>query len=185
MAAPALMMRHDLTLSRLYVNTRLECRRYGWDLSWKNARLLELEKLGIQPDAWLGVSHKGRTREAFLEFTAAMPNARELSGKLAGYHALWDRARQPVAVLWLTTSRGKANRLLGAIRKKDYRDYYFVGLIEAARSFLTAKMWLWGDAGESERDDMVQWLRPPATSHADTPRGEGMSAGADTPNRPA
>ena len=85
------------------------------------------------------------------------------------------------AVLWLTTSRSKANRLLEAIRKSEYRDCYFVGLIGDTRSFLTAGIWRWGDAQENERDDMVQWLRPPA----DTAHGEGMSAGADTPNRPA
>ena len=180
-ATPALMMRHELTLSRLYVNARLECRRYGWELAWKNTRLLELEKLGVQPDAWLEVSHGKSGRQAFLEFTSAMPNARELSGKLAGYQALWDLTRQAVAVLWLTTSGSKANRLVQAIRRSEYRDYFFVGLIGETSNFLTSSIWYWGDAKENERDDMVQWLRPPA----DAANGEGMSAGADTPNRPA
>ena len=179
-ATPALMMRHDLSLSRLYVNAQLECRRFCWELAWKNTRELELGGLGIQPDAWLEVSHGKKARQAYLEFTAAMPNAKELSGKLDGYHALWNRTREAIAVLWLTTSRGKANRLLGRIRRSEYRDY-FVGQVEEARSFLTACMWRWGDAQEDESDDMVQWLRPPA----DAANGLGMSAGADTPNRPA
>jgi hypothetical protein len=159
--APALMMRHELTVSRLYVEARLEAARHGWELDWRNARMLELESLGIQPDAWLQVSHRGNAREAFLEFTAAMPSAAELNGKLEGYQRLWERTQRPCAVLWFTTSRVKANRLLEGTRSSLFRDCFLVGLIEDARGFLTRPMWRWADADEEERDDVVQWLQPP------------------------
>ena len=116
---------------------------------------------GIQPDARLQVSHRGNAREAFLEFTAAMPGAGELKGKLEGYQRLWERTQQPCAVLWFTTSRAKANRLLEGTRSSLFRDCFLVGLIEDARGFLTRPMWRWADADEEERDDVVQWLQPP------------------------
>jgi hypothetical protein len=171
---PMLMMEHELTLARLYVNARLECAGYGWELTWKNARMLELEQLGMQPDAWLAVSSGDKGRQAFLEFTAAMPSASELSGKLERYQAYWERTQDPTAVLWLTTSKRKAQRLLEGIRGCPYRDYFLVGLIEDAGTFLTRRMWHWGDAprsGEAPGSDeegalneVVQWLQAPESA---------------------
>jgi hypothetical protein len=168
-ATPALMMEHELTLARLYVNARLECAHHGWELTWKNARMLELEKLGMQPDAWLSVGHGEKQRQAFLEFTAAMPSASELTGKLERYQAYWERTQDATAVLWLTTSKRKAQRLLEGIRGCPYRDYFLVGLIEDASLFLTRRMWLWGEdaldqEGSGAESGMVQWLQAPESA---------------------
>ena len=159
--APGLMMAHELALSELYVEARLEAEGYGWALVWRNARLLELEELGVQPDAWLQVRHGGRSQEAYLEMTAAMPAAVELAGKLEGYRALWERGGRSCAVLWLTGSSPHAARILRAVRRTAYGDCFLVGLIEEARRFLTRRMWRWGDAQHADGADMVQWLQPP------------------------
>jgi hypothetical protein len=160
-AAPALMMRHELTLARLYVEARLECAARGWELTWRNTRMLELERLGIEPDAWLGVGAGEGGQEAFVEFTAAMPGAAELANKLARYQAHWEGTRRPAAVLWLTTSRARAHRLLDAVRAVAYRDYFLVGLIEDTGRFITRPMWRWG-AGEGVWGDVVSWMQAPA-----------------------
>ncbi len=159
---PMLMMRHELTVSRLYVNACLESRRNGWEMSWKNARMLEGEELGIEPDAWLNLSRSGHCREAFIEFTAAMPSAAELKGKLERYQAHWERTHAASAVLWFTISRRKANALLEGIRRSPYRDCFLVGLIEDASAFLTAPIWRWGDATDGALHEMVSWIQPPA-----------------------
>jgi hypothetical protein len=160
-ATPALMMRHELTLARLYVEARLECAARGWELTWRNTRMLELERLGIEPDAWLGVGAGEGGQEAFVEFTAAMPGAAELANKLARYQAHWEGTRRPAAVLWLTTSRARAHRLLDAVRAVAYRDYFLVGLIEDTGRFITRPMWRWG-AGEGVWGDVVSWMQAPA-----------------------
>ena len=151
--APSLMLRHELTLSRLYVNARLECRECGWDMHWKNTRSLESERLGIEPDARIVVINGRKSKQAFIEFTAAMPSAKELRGKIEGYAAYWERTGSPMPVLWFTTSRSKINRLREGIQKSAYRDYFLVGSIEDAARFLSGRVWWW-----SEADDMIQWL---------------------------
>lgn len=160
-ATPALMMRHELTLSRLYVNARIECAAYGWQLQWKNTRMLEMEKLGIEPDAWIGLRGERDQRQAFLEFTAAMPSTSEMESKLTRYQAYWQKQEQALPVLWFTTSRSKANRLLESIRQSEYRDLFLVGQIEDASRFLTKPMWRWGDAEDGHLNDMLQWIQPP------------------------
>jgi hypothetical protein len=160
---PGLMMAHDLALSELYVGARLEAEGYGWTLVWRNARMLELEGLGVQPDAWLQVHHGGRSQEAYLEVTAAMPTAVELAGKLEGYRAYWERSKRPCAVLWLASAQPHATSILEAVRSGAYGDCFLVGLIEEARGFLTRRMWRWGDAQHADGADMVQWLQPPTT----------------------
>ena len=151
-----LMMDHDLTLAKLYVNARLECAGYGWAMRWRNTRLLELDKLGVQPDAWLEVGHGESNRAAYLEFTAAMPEEKELRGKIAGYEALWERAGTPTPVLWLTTTRHKRQALREATQKSGYRDCFLVGSIEDAGEMLTGEIWWWSEAPEG----MVQWIKP-------------------------
>jgi len=158
---PALMMRHELTLSRLYVNARLECRAHGWSMRWKNTRMLEMEKLGLEPDAWIGLSGRRGEREAYVEFTAAMPSQSEMAGKLGRYEDFWSARDKAVPVLWLSTSRAKTNRLLEAIRRSDYRDCFLVGQIEDAGRWLTGTIWRWGDAEDGQQNDMVQWVQPP------------------------
>lgn len=160
-ATPALMMRHELTLARLYVNARLESRQYGWEMTWKNTRMLEMERLGIEPDGWIGLIHGAKTREAYIEFTAALPSAAEMESKLARYQAHWEGTQRGIPVLWLTTAARKANWLLEKIRTSEYRDCYLVGLIEDAGSFLTQRMWRWGDAEDGHLNDMLQWIQPP------------------------
>ena len=151
--APSLMLRHELTLSKLYVNARLECRHHGWDMHWENTRILERERLGIEPDARIVVINGQKSKQAFIEFTAAMPSAKELADKIAAYEAYWERTERPVPVLWFTTSRNKINRLKEGVLKSVYRDYFLLGLIEDAAEFLTGPIWWW-----SEAEEMIQWL---------------------------
>ena len=168
--APNLMMRHELTLAWLYVRARLECARYGWNLCWKNTRMLEMLKLGLEPDAWIEVSHGEKRRQSYLEFTAVMPTPNDLAGKLARYEAHWEKAaaepasesaENPAVVLWLTTSRKKLGTLREAMRKSAYRDCFLLGLVENAGSledadsFLTGKMWWW-----SKAETKIQWIKP-------------------------
>ena len=155
-SSPHIMMRHELTLSRLYVNARLECARHGWSLRWSNTRMLELEALGVEPDARIEIGDGERSKAAFLEFTAAMPSADELRGKIARYEAYWERTKQPTAVLWLASSRAKVNRLRDGTAKSLYKDYFLHGSIEDARSFLTEAVWWW-----SESEDQVCFVSPP------------------------
>jgi hypothetical protein len=159
--APGLMMAHELALGELYVEARLEAEAYGWTLAWRNARMLELEGLGVQPDAGLLVSGATAQQEAYLEVTAVMPAAVELAGKLEGYQALWERSGRSCAVLWLTHSPPHAARILKAVRRSGYGDCFLVGLIEEARGFLTRRMWRWGDARSGDGADMVQWIQSP------------------------
>ena len=155
--APVLMMAHELTLSRIYVNARLECALYGWTLQWRNTRTLELLRLGVEPDAWLRVSHGNRSLEAYLEFTAVMPTQAELRKKIEGYVTLWSSQPEATPVLWFTTSRSKVNLLLRAVAESEYGDYFLVGLVEDAGQFLSGRIWCWG-----ESEGMIQWIKPPS-----------------------
>jgi len=155
-SAPILMMEHELTLSRLYVAARLECAQYDWKLRWRNARMLEVLKIGIQPDAWIEVSGSRGSQAAYIEFTAVMPTKPELASKVARYEAHWEAQDTPTPVLWLTTSLNKLDMLRQAIVHSTYRDYFLRGLIEDANEFLTRQMWRW-----SESEEMVQWIKPP------------------------
>ena len=151
---PMMFMQHELTISRLYVNAQLESRQLGIGLEWKNARMLELEKLGVQPDAWIQVQRGVKSKQAFLEFTAAFPTVAELRGKLAAYEELFLRS-QPVQVLWFTTSPAKATRLKACIREVDWHDYFCVALIDEASHFLTRPIWWWSESSEAAR-----WISP-------------------------
>jgi hypothetical protein len=155
-SAPLLMMAHELTLARLYVAAHLQCAQYGWQLRWRNARMLELLKLGIQPDGWLEVSGAQRSQQAYIEFTAVMPTRLELASKVAHYEAYWQTQETPTPVLWLTTSRSKLNLLRQAIGHSSYQDYFLRGLLDEAGAFLTQRMWCW-----SESEEMIPWIRPP------------------------
>ena len=112
--------------------------------------------LGVQPDAWLEVRQGESARAAYLEFTAAMPDAKELQGKIVGYEALWERTGAPAPVLWLTTTRHKVNALREATQRSSYRDCFLVGSIESASAMLTGEIWRWSEAPEG----MVQWIKP-------------------------
>ena len=120
-----------------------------------------LQYVGLRFDN-LGIPKGVTITQAYIEFTAVMPDRRELEAKIAGYQALWDRTDEAVPVLWFTTSRNKANRLREAAEKCDYRDCFLIGLLEDARGFLTRQMWRWSEAP----GEMVQWIKPPAgTAH--------------------
>jgi hypothetical protein len=151
--APILMMNHELTLSTLYVNAVLECRKYGLHFRWKNTRMLELDRLGVQPDAYVMVEGTQK-HEAFIEFTAVMPSRSEMKRKLEGYEGLLKA--HPVPVLWLTTSRNKLTQLRQAVLKCYHKDYFALGLIDEAGEFLTKKMWWW-----SASDEPVEFIKAP------------------------
>jgi hypothetical protein len=152
-----LQIRHDLTLSRLYVNARLECREHGWEMGWSNARVLELEKLGVQPDARITVSRGEKIKQAFIEFTNEPPKEAEMEGKLRGYEQYFDNV-MPTVVLWFTTSQNKANQIIKATQGYPYRSYVLVGLVEDASQFISRPIWRW-----SEAETKVQWIKPVET----------------------
>ena len=152
--APMLMMNHELTLSSLYVKAALECREQSWSFRWKNTRMLELEQLGIEPDAYLCVGGPSQTHEAFVEFTGVVPTRTEMKHKLERYEAFLEE-KEPIPVLWLTTSRNKLMSLRRSILKSTYTDYFVLGLVEDASGFLTRRMWWW-----SESVEPVQFIVP-------------------------
>ena len=152
--APMLMMHHELALSELYVSTALECRQHGYRLQWKNTRMLELEGLGIQPDAYLRVEGPSRSQTAYLEYTAVMPTRSELAGKLDRYQACF-KARGPVMVLWLANSAKKLEHLQAAVREHPCEDWFLFGLIQEARQPLTGAIWR-----HAEGDELVRLVAP-------------------------
>ena len=163
--APHLMMRHELTLARLYVNARLECGTYGLSMHWKNTRMLELMSLGFQPDAFLAIRCQEIERAAFIEFSAAMPTRTELRERLGAYGAYLESRKcqsdlrvDSVAFLWFTTSRSKVNRLREEINRTPYKDYFLVALIEDGGSFITKPIWWW-----SEAERRIRWVKPPVS----------------------
>ncbi|MHB1459174.1 MAG: replication-relaxation family protein [Armatimonadota bacterium] len=155
-AAPMLMMKHELTLSRLYVSARYECAQYDWTFLWRNTRMLELLKLGFEPDAWFEIRNGARSKQTFMEFTAVMPPEGELAAKIERYEAYWERTHTPTGVLWFTTSSNKLSQIRDIVRTATYKDYFLLGLIDEAGPFLTKKMWWW-----SESEEMIQWIKPP------------------------
>ena len=76
-------MRH-LTLSALYTNATIEASDQGIHLTWRNGRMLELKKLGFQPDAFL-IATGARVVAGFVEFTSAFPDAKDLQAKIKAY----------------------------------------------------------------------------------------------------
>jgi len=152
--APVLMMKHDLTMSGLYANAVMQCREHGWVLEWQNARVLELKRLGVQPDAHFRVTGEGLDKRAFIEFTSVLPTHTEMRQKLEGYRALLE-SLAGVPILWFTTSKSKLEQLARWINEWIYHDWILLGLIEDDSEFLTRKMWRW-----SEKDELVQFIRP-------------------------
>lgn len=157
--APILMMNHDLTLSTLYVRARREAYGLGIKMEWRNARMLELMKLGLQPDAYLCL-RCARLRAGFMEFTSVLPDAKQLAARIRAYEQYLEGRHcgdhfgvDSIYVLWLTTSLAKLQRLREAILKSEYADYFLLGLIEDARRFLSEPMWIW-----SGSEDKVSWM---------------------------
>jgi hypothetical protein len=152
-----------LTLSWLYVNARLECRRHGWSMIWKNTRMLELMKLGIEPDAFLAVIQGDKKRAAFVEYTGVLPTASEMERKVAGYDAFLQ-ARQcqhhlgveSITIMWLTTSCAKAAKLGHYLKRSSYPDYFLIGSIDESDQFLTSAIWQW-----TESTRRISWVKPP------------------------
>jgi hypothetical protein len=142
-------MPHDLTLSSLYVAFVLQCRKYGWTYLWKNTRQLKLElgKVRIEPDAWLSITGKKGSVEAYVEFTDVLPSTGEMNAKLKGYRALYAIVGM-TPVLWFTTTPNKLERLARMAKGFEYRDYLFFGLVEDKSQFLTGKVWRLGDEAE-------------------------------------
>ena len=149
-ANPILFMRHDLTLTDLYVQARLNCNNKGLTLTWKNTRVLQLAKLGVRPDAWLMVSRGNKSQAAFVEFTDQMPKAREMERKRTGYEALFAD-RGPTRVLWFATTLAKAVRLHEKLAPTYFGHYFYISLLEKARDFLTDPVWWVADNRQSLR----------------------------------
>lgn len=126
-----LWMRHDLTVTKLYVNARLEAAKRGWEMEWKNARVLETDKLGIQPDGWIRVGKPGQMFEGYVEFSHQLTGREEIQRKIRHYQGRGN-------VLWFTTTEAKLKTI------QPYLDgHYAVALVEEAKEWLTAPIWLW------------------------------------------
>lgn len=123
----ALWMPHDLTLSKLYVNACLEAQTHGWEVEWKNARVLELEHPEFQPDGWVKVGHNGKAVNAFVEFTDEIPARDVLERKIAKYEGR--------KVLWVTTSARKLKRLAA------FMPHVGLTTIDECGEWLTAPIW--------------------------------------------
>jgi hypothetical protein len=153
---PMYFMRHELTLSRLYVEARLECRLWGWEMQWRNARMLQLEDLGVRPDAWIKVSHQARSRSAYIEFTNEVPPASEIDKRIGQYVGLWERRGVSTPVLWFAPSAAKANTIGHRIIRNRYREHFLVSLIEDKRQFLTRPIWWW-----CKSEEPISFIKPP------------------------
>jgi hypothetical protein len=140
-------VRHDLTVAKLYVSARLQAQKLGLQMDWRNARMLELDKLGVQPDAWICVSRPQKSTtsvEAYIEFTAQITSRAEIEKKVSQYGGL-----EKINVLWFTTSKYK-ERLISEVASGSFG----VGLIDDAKDWLTAPMWWSGG-------QKVSWIRKP------------------------
>ncbi len=164
---PSLYMEHDLTLSKLYVDARLECARWGWEYAWKNTRMLAEEIKGFEPDAWVEVARGGHAKQAFIEFTGRRPLAHELTQRLDAYARYWEAQGKGVPVLWFTTSRSQVNWLFDRISRHRYADYFLVALIENKSNFLTAPIWRWVKSQEP-----ICFLKPPTVVYQSERGGE-------------
>ena len=139
----SLMVRHELALSSLYVSAIMQCLQFGWQLVWQNTRMLELQRLGVQPDAYF----QAYNRKAFIEFTAVLPSRSEMQRKLDGYLPLLEQ-RGGVPILWFTTSKAKLEYLFKTAKGWLYQDYILFGLIEDNNEFLTKPIWKWSEQKE-------------------------------------
>ena len=147
--APMLMMNHDLTLSQLYVNAVVECRKYQLALEWQNSRMLELQGLGVQPDGWLKVAANPRHR-----VHGGVAGQAGADGQDHWLHRVAGASGGP-PVLWLTISRHRLEQLRQAIARCPYEDNFLLGLIEDASEYITKRMWHWSGGPE-----LVNWLTP-------------------------
>jgi hypothetical protein len=142
------MMNHDLALSDLYVKAVLECREHGWDLTWKNSRMLELKKLGVEPDAYLKVESPHGSREAFIEYTAVLPTRTELDKRLEAYQRLYERTGRTIPILWFATTASKLNWLRSSAGSCGCAAF---GLV--AEKYLSSSIWWWGS-------EQVRFIQP-------------------------
>lgn len=133
--ATLLYLDHDIAISSLYVDLKFEAKDHGWRIEWRNARQLELRKLGVQPDAYFRVKGASGGKEAFIEFTAVLPSPSEMKRKLEGYQTLWAKLR-PIPVLWLTTTKSKLNSLAN-----QAGEGVLLGLYEDKARLLTGTIW--------------------------------------------
>jgi hypothetical protein len=147
-------MDHDLTIARIYTAAVRQCRRYGYQLRWMNTRMLELARLGVQPDGYMRVIGERGAQEAFVEFTDAVPRFSELTDRLRAYRALWEHDR-PIPILWFTATRSKLEQLKRLVHPYIYRDYIALACIEDVDCFVTGEVW-W----DCERRQRVRWITP-------------------------
>jgi hypothetical protein len=141
-------MEHDLKLARILVHTICQTANFGVTVEWKNTRMLEMEKLGVQPDAWVSLTRNNKSKQAYIEFTSALPTKEEWKRKINGYELILDST---TPILWFTTSNQKINSIQKAVINSPIGSNVLVGLIENVGQFVTGKVW-W--SGESQ----VQWL---------------------------
>lgn len=162
---------HDLGVTDVYVSLARQCEKHNWTLEYQNARMLELKKWPVQPDGVFRIAEV--KREAFIEYTDALPTAMEMRGKLKGYAQLFGDA--PTPILWFTNSRTNIHWLVKHVRGWAYEDYCLVGLLE--EDFLTEAVWKWVNGEELvrfiPRKEVEGRLNPPCQPMpADATRGE-------------
>lgn len=149
---PNLYLPHDLTLSALYTSAVLECRKLGLTLKWQNARMLEVQGLGVRPDGKIAVGRSGRTKEAFIEYTDRYYTKVKLQARLEAYSALWEGV-EATPILWFVSEEKTLNVLIDELNHFQYRDYIFLAIYSPNCQFITEPVFLWS---ESERP--VPWV---------------------------
>lgn len=145
---PSMFLEHDLTLSSIYTSLRLSAD--GLNFTWKNDRMLELDKLPVRPDGYLELSNGTKSKEAFVEFTSVMPDTADMEKKLEGYSKLL----KDQAVLWFTTSRAKVNKIRDYVRKSNISPNILVALIEDVNGII-GKPIFWNSQSETQ----VVWIK--------------------------
>ena len=136
-AGEARAVSHDLAVSDLYVSLVLQCRERHWTLKWQNARMLELRGWPVQPDGRFRIEELNK--EAFIEYTDALPSKKQMDGKLKGYAELFGD--DPVPILWFFSSKTKLHQLHRYVKGWPYEDWVLMGLVE--EDFLTRPVWKW------------------------------------------
>jgi len=148
---------HELTLSKIYTHARLQCQAHNWTLTWRNSRMLEVQDIGLQPDAYLKVAKGQKASEAFIEFTYAITTRDEIRKKIRLYTGYF-RAVGFITVLWFTTSRDKAKAIRKLIDDSEHGNYFLVGMVDDISKFLTEKVWWW-----NESEDRIEFIKPSET----------------------
>ena len=138
---PNLFMEHDLNLAMLYINLRQQVESSQMQLAWQNTRMLELQNLGVQPDAHIAITRNSNTRKAFVEYTAARTSSEEITSKLDKYQSLFERL-SPRAIWWMTKDKSTCEWITSIASKHSCGQYLMIAPYQDRTDLLTAPLWV-------------------------------------------